>query len=76
MKNEEYGQIDRLKNISKELNLPLLDLYPIFSQRGGAALARWKHDGHWNSTGHRWAAQALIDFLAERGYLEPVIQRH
>ena len=76
MKNEEYGQIDRLKSISRELSLPLLDLYPIFSRKGGVALARWKHDGHWNPTGHRWAAEALIDFLTRGGYLEPEARTH
>ena len=76
MKYEEYGQIDRLKNISRELNLPLLDLYPIFSRNGGAGSARWKHDGHWNPTGHRWAADALLDFLTQGGYLKPEARTH
>jgi len=76
MNNEEYGQIHRLKSISRDLNLPLLDLYPIFSRKGGVAVARWKHDGHWNPIGHRWAADALIDFLTRGGYLEPEARTH
>jgi hypothetical protein len=71
MQNPEYGQIRRLEVIAHELHLPLLDLYPIFLKRGGPELARWKHDAHWNPTGHRWAADALLDFLRQGRYLEP-----
>ena len=24
--------------------------------------ARWKHDPHWNTAGHRWAAEALLEY--------------
>jgi lysophospholipase L1-like esterase len=69
MRNPKYGQIYRLQMIAQELHLPLLDLYPIFLNRGGPELARWKHDAHWNPTGHRWASEALIDFLNRGRYL-------
>ncbi len=69
MRNPKYGQIYRLQMIAQELHLPLLDLYPIFLNRGGPELARWKHDAHWNPTGHRWASEALIDYLNRGRYL-------
>ena len=69
MRKPEYGQIHRLRVIAQELHLPLLDRYPIFLKRGGPELARWKHDAHWNPTGHRWASEALIDFLNRGRYL-------
>ena len=25
--------------------------------------ARWKYDTHWNTAGHRWAAEALLEYL-------------
>jgi hypothetical protein len=69
MRSPQYGQIHRLRAITQELHLPLLDLYPIFLKRGGPELARWTHDAHWNPTGHRWASEALIDFLKRGRYL-------
>jgi hypothetical protein len=65
----QMGQIDRLKAVTLGLDLPMLDLYPLFTARGGTAAAHWKHDGHWNATGHQWAAEAIADFLERGGYL-------
>jgi hypothetical protein len=67
----QSGQIERLKAITRELDLPLLDLYPFFAARGGTELGHWTHDGHWNATGHQWAAEAIADFLDKGRYLQP-----
>ena len=66
----ERGYFKKLLKISENHQIPLLDLYESFSQKGDVNLARWKHDGHWNQTGHMWAAEALFtyfkrDFLSQ-----------
>ena len=58
------GQIKRLKTMLDELDLPLLNLRPEFSKRGDLSAARWKFDGHWTPIGHRWAADAIFDYLS------------
>ena len=35
----------------------------IVRQGGDVADARWAHDAHWSPTGHRWAAEALLEYL-------------
>ena len=52
-----------------EFALESMALYPAFVARGGTALAKWQHDGHWTPTGHRWAADAIAEFLDKGGYL-------
>ena len=64
------GAIRRLETITRELNIPLLDLYPRFSALGGTARARWAHDIHWNATGYQWASTAIAQFLEYGGYLQ------
>ncbi len=64
------GQIDRLRTMLSQLQIPLLDLYQATAASGDWLEARWKYDGHWNPVGHRWAANALSDYLSEQGYLE------
>ncbi len=61
------GQIKRLKTMLDELDLPLLNLRPEFSKRGDLSAARWKFDGHWTPIGHRWAADAIFDYLSAKG---------
>jgi lysophospholipase L1-like esterase len=65
------GQVARLRAILEELRIPLLDLYPINVKRGDMTELRFKHDGHWTALGHRWAAEAIFDFLNSGGYLQP-----
>ena len=63
------GQIERLKAITSELELPLLDLHQEFVKHHDPALAQFKSDGHWSPNGHRWAAEAVAKYLADNGYL-------
>jgi hypothetical protein len=64
------GQIDRLRQILDELGLPLLNLRPEFAKRGDIDTARWKFDGHWTPTGHRWAAEAIAEYLDRHDMLK------
>jgi hypothetical protein len=56
------GQIDRLKKLAGELQIPLFDLYPAWEKHGIAG-GKFKFDGHWNVQGHRWSADAIFDYL-------------
>jgi hypothetical protein len=57
------GQINRLKAMLEDLNIPLLNLRPEFLKRGDLRSASWQFDGHWNPTGHRWAAEAIVEYI-------------
>lgn len=37
----------------------------IYSQGADLRDAQWAHDSHWNPTGHRWAAEALLAYLKQ-----------
>jgi hypothetical protein len=74
--DRRFNQLRRLQAMLDGLHIPLLDLYPEFVARGGQKKAQWKHDGHWNETGHRWAAEALCRFLDARHMLDPDSRGH
>jgi hypothetical protein len=69
------GQLARLKRITDELELPLIDLRKEFARHHDLALARFKTDFHWSPHGHRWAADAIANYLTENGYFEAGKQR-
>ena len=53
-----------LKELAAERAIPVID-HGDFIHRQGAQLhdAQFAHDGHWNTAGHRWAAQVLLEYL-------------
>ena len=56
--------VDALRSLAEPRGIPVLDHYEAIVRRGfDPEQARWPHDGHWNENGHRWAAEALLDFL-------------
>ena len=60
------GAFDRMKAIAEELGIPVIDQYDYILRQGGRIEdAHWTHDPHWNPTGHRWAAEALLDYLKQ-----------
>ena len=55
---------DRLKAIAGELEIPVVDQYDYIVRQGADPEdAHFTHDMHWNATGHRWAAEALFEYL-------------
>ena len=56
----------RLEEMATERGIPVIDQSG-FILRQGAELrdAHWRHDAHWNPAGHRWAAEALLEYLKE-----------
>ena len=58
---------DRLTALAEPRGIPVID-YNDYVLRQGAEPrrdARWEHDWHWNVAGHRWAAEALLEYLKE-----------
>ena len=55
---------DRLTALAEARGIPVID-YNDYVLRQGAEPrdARWEHDSHWNTAGHRWAAEALLEYL-------------
>lgn len=57
---------DRLSALADARGIPVIDQHGyILRQRDDPAEANWAHDGHWNPTGHRWAAEALLEYLKQ-----------
>lgn len=56
----------RLNEIAAALGLTVIDQSAyIHSQGAELHEANWAHNYHWNAQGHRWAAEALLEWLAE-----------
>ena len=55
---------DRLTALAEPRGIPVIDQYDYITRQGAEARdATWVHDGHWNAAGHRWAAEALLEYL-------------
>lgn len=58
--------IDRMRAMAEAREIPIVDPYDYIARQGGeSADTHWAHDGHWNPTGHRWAAEALLEYLKQ-----------
>ena len=57
-------QFDRLSDMAEPLGIPVISQYAhIVSQGYDYWDGRWRHDFHWNATGHQWAAEAVLEWL-------------
>ena len=57
---------NRLSALAEERDIPVIDQYDYIIRQGGRIEdAHWSHDEHWNVTGHRWAAEALFEYLKQ-----------
>ena len=58
---------DRLTALAEPRGIPVIDYNDYVIRQGAEPRrdARWKHDSHWNTAGHRWAAEALLEYLKE-----------
>ena len=55
---------DRLLRLADEADIDVVSLQDHIRRQGAAIKeARWPHDQHWSPTGHRWAAEALFDYM-------------
>ena len=64
----EIPPIDRLREMANAREIPVIDLYSYVFRRGGEngiSGMHFKYDAHWNETGHRLAANAVLEYLKE-----------
>ena len=55
---------DRLHDLAAARGIPVISQRAWIERQGGDVRdARWTHDGHFSPTGHRWAAEALLEWL-------------
>ena len=56
---------EALEETARERGVPLIDLHDYVTRQGrDVRESMFAHDFHWNATGHRWAAEALLEWLA------------
>ena len=64
MHKEGGGAFARMSEMAAERGIPVIDQGDFIHRRGAELRdAKWAHDAHWNPTGHRWAAEALLEYL-------------
>ncbi len=58
---------DRLTALAEARGIPVIDYHDYVLRQGAEPWrdTRWEHDNHWNISGHRWAAEALLEYLKE-----------
>ena len=56
---------DRLTALAEARGIPVIDYHDYVLRQGAEPRrdTRWEHDNHWNIAGHRWAAEALLEYL-------------
>ena len=55
---------NRLNALADARGIPVINQQDFILRRDAdLADASWAHDNHWNPTGHRWAAEALLEYL-------------
>ncbi len=58
--------VDRLNSMAEARGIPVIEEYDYILGRGARIKdSHWPHDGHWNATGHQWAAEALLAYLKQ-----------
>ena len=57
---------ERMSKMAATLGIPVIDQTD-YILRQGADLSdvHWPHNRHWNPAGHRWAAEALLEYIEE-----------
>ena len=57
-------QFDRMRGMAEARGIPVIDQYDYIVRQGARVEeANWRRDHHWNAAGHRWAAEALLEWL-------------
>lgn len=62
----ENPHLERLNAMADEIGVPVINQRDyIISIGADPGEASWKHDWHWNKDEHRWAAEALLEWLKD-----------
>ena len=63
---ESSAVFDRLSAVAGSMDIPVVSQYKYIADQGGLVEdARWNHNGHWNPVGHRWAAEAIWEYILQ-----------
>ena len=66
MGSSGHPAFDRLNAMAEDRGITVINLYDYLIRQGqNLKDVRWKHDGHWNPTGHQRAAEALLEYLRQ-----------
>ena len=58
------GTFARLNEMAAERHIPVIDQADIIYRQGAELRdAGWAHNDHWSPAGHKWAAEALLEYL-------------
>ncbi len=70
----ERGRFVRFKQLADERGIPVVDMRDYLDRKKiDPQSVKWAHDGHWNPTGHRLAADTLLEaFKAHPEWLKPL----
>ncbi len=65
-RNGNLPLFERMNAMAAARGIPVIDQHSyIVRQRRTSQDANFAHDFHWNATGHRWAAEALLESLKQ-----------
>ena len=66
MESRGHRDFDRLNAIVETQGIPIINMSDYIIRQGGSIKdSHWEHEGHWNATGHQWAAEALFEYLRQ-----------
>ena len=55
-----------MATIAAAVQVPMIDQVDYISRQGyKPADAHWARDSHWNAAGHRWAAEAVLEYVED-----------
>ena len=61
---------DAFEAMARERGVPVIDMHGYIRRQGGDVReSRFAHDIHWSATGHRWAAEALREWIARNRHV-------
>ena len=67
---EGHPRFELLRGLAADVGggggIPVISQYDYIIDKGGEVWkGQWRHDFHWNAAGHRWAAEAILEWLKE-----------
>ena len=64
MRTRGDPRFERMAALAEPRGIPIIDQYDHMLRQGAERRdAQWQHDSHWNAAGHRWAAEAVLEWL-------------
>ena len=61
---------EALSAMARERGVPMIDLHEYIVRKGrDVRESHFARDPHWNATGHRWAAEALLEWIARNRHV-------